>query len=124
MHNDRLSMQPPRWRAVLAASVSLAASAFLVGCGGGGGDSVPTAAAPMAATSYSQGTITGFGSVFVGGVRFDDSTASVEDEDGNSRSRSDLKLGMMVEVDGGNIDRASATAQAMHIRWEIGRAHV
>lgn len=116
MHNDRLSIQPPRWHAVLAASVSLAATAFLVGCGGGG-ESTPTAAAPLVATSYSQGTITGFGSVFVGGVRFDDSTASVDDEDGNSRSRSDLKLGMMVEVDGGNIDRASATAQAVRIRW-------
>ena len=111
MHNDRLSIQPSRWRAALAAGASLAAAAFLVACGGGG-DSTPTAA-----TSYSQGAITGFGSVFVGGVRFDDSTASVDDEDGNSRSRSDLKLGMMVEVDSGNIDRASATAQALRIRW-------
>ena len=111
MNNDRLSLQHPRWRAALAAGVSLAAAAFLVACGGGG-DSTPTAA-----TSYSQGAITGFGSVFVGGVRFDDSTASVDDEDGNSRSRSDLKLGMMVEVESGNIDRASATAQALRIRW-------
>ena len=116
MNNDQLSLQRPRWRAALAASASIAAAAFLVACGGGG-DATPTAGTPAAATSYSQGAITGFGSVFVGGVRFDDSTAEVADDDGNSRSRSDLKLGMMVEVDGGNIDRASSTAQALRIRW-------
>lgn len=112
MLNTRIS----HWRTALAASVTLAASAVLIACGGGG-DTTPTAATPAAATSYSQGAITGFGSVFVGGVRFDDSTAEVADEDGNSRSRSDLKLGMMVEVDSGNIDRAAATALAMRIRW-------
>lgn len=113
MLNTRLS----HWRTALAASVTLAATAVLVACGGGGGDTAPTATTPAAATSYSQGAITGFGSVFVGGVRFDDSTAAVADEDGNSRSSSDLKLGMMVEVDGGNIDRAAATALAVRIRW-------
>ena len=113
MLKNRLS----HWRTALAAGVTLAATAVLVACGGGGGDTTPTTATPAAATSYSQGAITGFGSVFVGGVRFDDSTAAVADEDGNSRSSSDLKLGMMVEVDGGNIDRAAATALAVRIRW-------
>ncbi len=109
------------WRTALAASVTLAATAVLVACGGGGGADTPPVAAPPAppatATAYSQGAITGFGSVFVGGVRFDDSTAVVADEDGNSRSSSDLKLGMMVEVDSGNVDRAAATALAVRIRW-------
>ena len=116
MLNTRIS----HWRTALAASVTLAATAVLVACGGGGGDTDPVTAppaAPAAASAYSQGAITGFGSVFVGGVRFDDSTASVADEDGNSRSNSDLKLGMMVEVDSGNVDRAAATAQAVRIRW-------
>ena len=113
MLKNRLS----HWRTALAAGVTLAATAVLVACGGGGGDTTPTTATPAAATSDSQGAITGFGSVFVGGVRFDDSTAAVADEDGNSRSSSDLTLGMMVEVDGGNIDRAAATALAVRIRW-------
>ena len=112
MLNTRLT----HWRTALATSVTLAATTVLVACGGGGGGD-DAAVLPAAATSYSQGAITGFGSVFVGGVRFDDSTASVNDEDGNSRSRSDLKLGMMVEVDSGNVDRASATARALRIRW-------
>lgn len=116
LNTTRLS----HWRSALAAGVTLAAAAVLVACGGGGGDPTPPTASPPAGTAavaYSQGAITGFGSVFVGGVRFDDSAAAVTDEDGNSRSSSDLKLGMMVEVESGNVDRASATALAARIRW-------
>ena len=73
--------------------------------------------AASTATTYTQGVITGFGSVIVGGVRFDDSLAAVRDDDGNARNRSELRLGMMVEVDAGSVDRAAASAQAMQIRW-------
>ncbi|MFP5412525.1 MAG: DUF5666 domain-containing protein, partial [Gammaproteobacteria bacterium] len=45
------------------------------------------------------GPITGFGSIIVNGVRLDDSTASITDEDGAPRSRADLKLGVMTSVD-------------------------
>jgi hypothetical protein len=61
--------------------------------------------------------ISGFGSIIVGGVHFDDSLAAVSDDDGNRRNRSELKLGMMVEVDAGNVNRAMGSAQAMQIRW-------
>ena len=76
---------------------TLLMSLFLVACGGGvesggtGGN---------ATASYVSGPITGFGSVIVGGVRFDDSTAAVSDADGGSRSRDDLKLGMTINVRG------------------------
>ena len=104
----------PARRAALASAVAIGASAILVACGGGGGDA--GTAAPTAAESYSQGAITGFGSVFVGGVRFDDSAATVADDDGNTKSRSDLKLGMMVEIDAGAVDRSAASALALRIR--------
>ena len=104
----------PARRAALVSAVAIGASAILVACGGGGGDA--GTAAPTAAESYSQGAITGFGSVFVGGVRFDDSAATVADDDGNTKSRSDLKLGMMVEIDAGAVDRAAASALALRIR--------
>ena len=104
----------PARRAALASAVAIGASAILVACGGGGGDA--GTATPMAAESYSQGAITGFGSVFVGGVRFDDSAATVADDDGNTKSRSDLKLGMMVEIDAGAVDRSAASALALRIR--------
>ena len=64
--------------------LALASCGGGVGTGGTGGD----------ASAYAAGPITGFGSVFVGGVRFDDSAAAVEDADGSSRTRDDLRLGM------------------------------
>ena len=55
------------------------------------------------AGAYVQGPITGFGSVIVAGVRFDDSGARVEDADGVRRDRDELRLGMLVEVESGPI---------------------
>jgi hypothetical protein len=112
-----LKLRVSEWRVALATSVAVGAASLLVACGGGG-DATPAAATPPTtqAASYTQGAITGFGSVFVGGVRYDDSTASVADDDGNSKSRSDLRLGMMVEVDAGAVDRTAASALALRIR--------
>jgi len=70
----------------------------LTACGGG----VETGG--TGAGAYVQGPITGFGSVIVAGVRFDDSCSNcIEDADGTRRSRDDLRLGMMVEVESGPI---------------------
>ena len=69
--------------------------------------------------AYVQGPISGFGSVIVAGVRFDDSTASIEDPDGGVRQRGDLRLGMQVEVESGPIgDDGSGgrAATAMRVR--------
>ena len=91
-----------RGRHLLAA---LFATLTLAACGGGGGSEplTPNAAAPAAAATdtLSQGVITGFGSIIVNGVRFDDSTAQVsdeDDEDNPARSKDALKLGMLVTV--------------------------
>jgi Domain of unknown function (DUF5666) len=110
--------RPTDLRLALAAGASFCAAALLVACGGGGDADTPNGTAtPAAAVSYSQGAITGFGSVFVNGVRFDDSSASVSDDDGNSSSSSALKLGMMVQVDAGAVDRSASSAVAAAIRW-------
>jgi len=53
--------------------------------------------------AYVQGPISGFGSVIVAGVRFDESAAIVEDRDGTGRRREDLRLGMLIEVESGPI---------------------
>lgn len=97
-------------------SLLLALAAFLASCGGG----VGTGGTGGDATAYASGPITGFGSVFVGGVRFDDSAATVEDADGGGRSRDDLRLGMTVEVDSSAIttDSNGSTASARRIQFE------
>ena len=94
----------------------LATAAAITGCGGG----VGTGGTGGNATAYSAGPITGFGSVIVGGVRFDDVSANVEDGDGGRRSRDELRLGMTVEVDSGAIstDATGSSATASRIRFE------
>ena len=69
----------------------------LAGCGGGV-DSGGTGS-----STFASGTITGFGSVIVNGVHFDDGHASVTDADGTPRSRDDLRLGMTTEIRGSAI---------------------
>lgn len=92
------------------------AVAVLPGCGGV--DSGGTGQTVEKSTT-SSGPITGFGSVIVNGVRYDDSAATVVDEDGATRSVSDLRLGMVVEVQGrvrGNTREGTAS------RIEFGEA--
>ena len=94
-------------RALLAA---LAAAGVATGCGGGVGEG-------GTGSVYSQGTITGFGSIFVNDIRFDDSAALVQDDTGATRSRDELRLGMTVEVESGAIDAGTASASATLIRF-------
>ena len=112
------SAQPPGsgWRAWQPTLAVLALVAAVAGCGGGGGvaDSL-VAATPVSA--FTQGTITGFGSIIVNGVRFDESSASVTDDAGTQRSATALALGMRVEVDSGAVDASSATAHAAAVRY-------
>lgn len=101
------------WRpalAWLAAGLTL----FTAACGGGG--DAPAGANEQAA-SFTEGPIEGFGSIIVGGVRFDDSAARVSDDDDNSRSSDDLKLGVVVEIEGGAVDRVARKARALRIRF-------
>jgi hypothetical protein len=62
----------------------------------------------------SSGPITGFGSVIVGGVRFDDTAARVTIDGVPDRPVRDLRLGMVVEVRG-DIDPGGTTGRASEI---------
>jgi uncharacterized protein DUF5666 len=97
--------------ALRAGFAALAALLLAAGCGGGGGDNMPSGRA------FTQGTITGFGSIIVNGIRFDDSTAQVSDDDGQMRDKSELKLGMIVEVESTDIDRGTSSAKAIAVRF-------
>lgn len=97
--------------ALVATMVALAA-----GCGGGVGEG-------GTGGGYSQGTVSGLGSIIVNGVRYDDSSAVVTDVDGNTRSAASLGLGMAVEIESGAITttggRPEATATAIRYTSEL-----
>lgn len=116
-----LARRAPRRGSAAAAGLSLAALLTIAGCGGGGGDAGPTGTAASdttaTATAYTEGTITGFGSVIVNGVRFDDTTASISDDDGHQHALDALRLGMRVEVDSGRVDATTASARALAVRF-------
>ena len=98
------------------AAFGAVSAASLTGCGGGGAEEPE-----LGASSLTIGPITGFGSVIVNGVAFDDSAATVSDDDGLPMSVGALALGMTVEVDSELPEQANARAVARAIRfgWEI-----
>ena len=74
--------------------------------------------------SFTSGPIRGFGSIVVNGVRYDDAAAQVVGDGGAALARSDLRLGMVVDVSGSDVStatdgRRSATATSIGVRSEI-----
>lgn len=107
-----------RWRQRVAASFAISAFALLAACGGGGGSSAGVGTGGTG--SFAIGSISGFGSVIVNGVHYDDSNATVSDDDGTAGSRSDLGLGMVVEVRGSvSSDGLTGTANSFVRTAEI-----
>jgi hypothetical protein len=98
-------------------AATLLLATLLSACGGGSSSSDENSAAGESATAYAAGPISGFGSVIVNGVRYDDSSAAVLDDDDARRGRDSLKLGMMVEIDGVQVDRSTAQGRALRIRF-------
>ena len=113
MQTPHLSSVPSRlqlwWRSLAA----LALAAAVAACGGGGGATV-SGVNTGGTGSFTSGSISGFGSVIVNGVRFDDSAASIKEEDGDDAR--ELKLGMMVGINGSAIS-AGSTATASTITF-------
>lgn len=98
-----------------AALTATLAAALLVACGGGADTGTATPSSPTA-TVYAAGPITGFGSVIVNGVRFDDTSASITDDDGKAMAESQLRLGMQAELEGApGSDGAHGLAHAIAI---------
>ena len=80
----------------------------LAACGGGGSssDSTPQTAAQNVAV-ISSGTVTGFGSVFVNGVRFETSSAAFT-INGKPGTQADLRVGHVVRIHGRRMAQAIA----------------
>jgi hypothetical protein len=103
MNRERVS----RSRRVQGWLSALAVAWWVVACGGGVGTGGTGA--------FASGPITGFGSIVVDAVHFDESAARIEGDDGAGRDSSELRLGTMVEVDSGEIRNGAATASQVRI---------
>lgn len=75
------------------------ATSALAGCGGGGVSTAGMAPGTGGTGIFVQGSISGFGSVIVNGVKFDDTAATVQ-LDGLAAHSLDLRLGMVAGVQG------------------------
>lgn len=91
--------------ALLVAALAALLLGSLHGCGGGVG-------IEGTGSSYASGPITGYGSIIVNGVHFDEASASVLDDDGAKLERSRLALGMVVQIDAGAITTAADGTQS------------
>ena len=119
------------------AAAGLLAGFVLAACGGGGGGSSSTSSSSASSSSSSSGSssssssgassssattvgaISGFGSVIVNGVRFEDNSARISDDSGNTISSSSLGLGMTVEVQGTASDDGTGTASSISVFSEV-----
>lgn len=112
--------QAAAWKRL--ASALAAASVVLLGaCGGGGFGTDDTAGVGTGGTgSFAVGTVTGLGSVFVGGVRYGIDGARLIDDDGNVTVLGDdagpLQVGMVVEVSG-EVDDSGSVRTAKQIAY-------
>ena len=109
---NRLRHWLPDLAALGAALLSAVLAGLLMGSLGGCGGGVGSEGTGSFASGFSQGSITGFGSIIVNGVHYDESSASLADDDGQLLARSALALGMVVQVSSGAV---STTADGLSV---------
>jgi hypothetical protein len=102
-----------RWTRRLWITLS-ACIGVLAACGGGVGTGGTGA--------FASGPVSGFGSIIVNDVVYDESLARIEDDTGAGRDRGELGLGTVVEVESDAVRNDAATASRVRIASErIGR---
>ncbi|RZL03103.1 MAG: hypothetical protein EOP36_06145 [Rubrivivax sp.] len=108
-------------RACIALWACLLLATGLAGCGGG--DNSHAGVGSGGTGSFSDGRITGFGSIVVNGIHFDQTTAVVIDADQQPRTAAELKLGMVVQLKGSPITtqggRQVANASVIQLSSEL-----
>jgi hypothetical protein len=91
----------------------------VAGCGGGG-EIAGVGTGGTGQIAYASGTVSGFGSVIVNGVKFEDRDAQVSDDAGSPRALAALAIGMLVEIEGRIADDgATGTADRIRIASEL-----
>lgn len=99
-------------RRALALLAAMAVAAALVpACGGGSGEGgVDTGGTGI--RTLAVGPISGFGSIVVAGVHYDDSQAQRIDDDGNALPADALGLGAVVSIDAGSVTTTATRQEA------------
>jgi hypothetical protein len=100
MNHSCLRRRPSALSILRGAAASAVVTVLLIACGGGGGiGSSGTGALPS--TGLASGTVNGFGSIFVAGVRCDDTRARISwntASGGPEAGTPEVKLGQRLEV--------------------------
>ena len=93
---------------------------LVAACGGGGGNDGgggdDTGGIDRGGVMIAQGTINGFGSVIVNGVRYSTSGATIT-VDGQAATESDLRVGQVVRIEG-TVDAGGTTGTARSITFD------
>lgn len=99
------------------------ATSALTGCGGGGSSTTASSPGTGGTGIYTQGSISGFGSVILNGIRFDDTAATVQ-VDGVTATSAALRLGMVAAVQGERgADVTLGTASSIEV-WSVAQGGV
>jgi hypothetical protein len=106
-------------------AAAIGSAAILIACGGGSGGTVVAGGSGSSGGSggtgaVAGGSITGFGSIILNGVRFDDGTAGITLDDDKNSTDADLRLGMTVDIEG-DVAADGTTGNAISI---AGRSFV
>ena len=90
---------------------------MLAGCGGG---SSKNNAVSDNSTTLTSGIITGFGSVYINGIKFETDHANYDIDDDTSADQSDLRVGMKIKILGSiNDDGLTGTADSITYENEL-----
>ena len=117
--NPVLDTRPASRMRWLAAGLVAAALLLAVvpGCGGSGG--VDSGGTGIATPTLAVGPISGFGSIVVAGVHYDESMAAIVDGDGQTLTAAALQIGTMTSIDASQITttgtRQDARAQTIRV---------
>ena len=110
-------------------TLSVAISTTLIACGGGGSSTSENNQPPPSVSPItSKGIITGFGSVFINGVRFETNNSRIVSEDdgsvilqnpSNAQLQSVLGLGQLITVSGSQSDSSNGIANTISFDNEL-----
>lgn len=98
---------------------ALAAGLLLLSACGGGTSATGSAGSTVSKATATHGTVTGFGSVIVDGVRYDTSKARFKVDNVSGRTQDDLNVGQRVSIVGRKDDRGNYVADDVEYDAEL-----